>query len=152
MSMSQSKIQQLSSLFPLIISDIKKDIKNELIKFDYATFKKLFGKCYVAKLTVEELAPPLFQEISTNPKLEDWIVERWVEKHVEMYRFFAQHLSKVNPNFDEIQSLPDEVGEAIANAAIAKFGVKETYLFSVLNKVAFSPALFEKLKNQATAS
>lgn len=147
--MTQSKIQQLSSLFPLIISDIKKDIKNELIKFDYATFKKLFGKCYVAKLTVQELAPPLFQEIATNPKLEDWIVERWVEKNADMYRFFAQLLSQVNPNFEEIQSIDDKVGETIANAAVAEFGAKKAYLFSLLNKVAFSPALFEKLKAQA---
>jgi len=147
--MSQSKIQHVSNLFPLIVSDIKKDIKSELIKFDYKLFQRLFGKCHIAKLSTQDLAKPLFQEIDGNPNLEEWIIERWIEKNADMYHFFARLLMSINPKFEEIKSLPDADGEKIAAAASAKFGPQKTYLFSVFNGVAFSPALLEKLAGQA---
>jgi hypothetical protein len=150
--MSQSKIQQVSSLFPLIISDIKKDIKSELVKFDYKVFQKLFGKCHIAKLSVQDLVKPLFQEIEGNSKLEEWIIERWIEKNADMYHFFARLLMVINPKFEEIKLLSDSDGEKIVAAASEKFGLQKTYLFSLFNGVAFSPAIFEKLAAQAVMS
>lgn len=150
--MKQSKIQQLSSLFPLIISDIKKDVKKELIKFDYRTFQKIFGKCHLAKLSGKELSDPLFQEVQDNSKLEEWIIERWIEKNLDVYRFFAKHLMAINPNFEEIVNIPDAEGEKIAKAAFENFGAQKTYLFTVMNGVAFSPALLAKMASEAQKS
>ncbi len=134
----------------LIISDIKKDVKTELIKFDYKLFNKIFGKCYIAKLTAKELADPLFQEISTgNSALEEWITARWIAKNADVYQFFAERLSAINPHFEKIEAIDDERGSKIIEASVQKFGALKTCFFSVLNGVAFSPVLMEKLLSLA---
>src|SRR5271170_5261701 len=148
--MNQSKIKELQQLFHLINFDVKKDIKTELIKFDYRVFQKLFGKTYITKLTIKELADPVYEEICLgNTALEEWLIAKWVHRNTEIYQFFAQHLSAINPKFEEIKEIVEPKGAMLAKEAIQHFGAAKTYLFSVLNSVAFTPSLMEKLAGLA---
>ncbi|MBS3904442.1 MAG: hypothetical protein KGZ39_03860 [Simkania sp.] len=144
--MNQSKFKQLDDLFQLIISDIKKDIKSELVKFDRKLFQKIFSQSYVAKLSSKELADLLHPEIQTgNPALEDWMIERWVYRHAEIYQFFVERLSVIHPDFETIKEIEKEHATKMVDEAIRRFGALKTYLFSILNGVAFTPATLQEL-------
>ncbi len=148
--MTQSKFNQLGDWLPLIISDIKKDIKIELIKFDHKLYQKIFSRLYVAKLSSKELADSLKPELEAgNPELEEWMIGRWIYRHAEIYQFFVDALSVINPDFEQIKDIEQGYGQKITSEAIRRFGAPRSYLFSILNGVAFDASTLEGLAQQA---
>jgi hypothetical protein len=142
----QAKIQKLQPWFPLLVGDIKKEIKTELSLQYPKIFQRHFSRMHFVKCTVNDLAGPLLQEVlSGDENLGEWLASHWVAKNAKIYEFFAGRLILINPEFDKIDLLDGAVGEALMNDAIKNFGVDKTYIFSVLNSVAFSPSLFSKL-------
>ncbi|MBF8263853.1 MAG: hypothetical protein HW387_1518 [Parachlamydiales bacterium] len=132
-----------------ILLSIRKDIKTDHLAVDKSFFKTHFGSRPMNKLTQEEIFAVYEKELlAGNAELREWVINRWVFKHGDIYRFFADRLSAINPNFQEIQTIEDAQAEKIISPAIDSFGATSTYLFSRLNGVVFSPQIFERL-NQA---
>lgn len=147
----QDKIRRLQPWFPLLIEDIKKDVKTELIRQHPKIFQRHFSKMHFAKCSPKELAPPLLQEVlSGDESLGEWLASRWVVKNSDIYNFFAQRLMQITPDFDKIELLDEGIGEPLMREAVQRFGAERTYLFSVLNSVAFSSTVFERLAALAT--
>lgn len=133
-----------------IFHPIKKDLKNDHLLKNPSFAQKHFPKRAVDKLTTEEFAAAYMQEIvEGDEELGEKVVARWVMKNAELYEFFATQLSKVNPKFDEIESLTPEVSAFLLNASLAQFGAAATYIFCVMNAVVLTEEQFAKLRELA---
>ena len=142
----RSKIQKLQPWFGRLVEEIKKEVKAELLRQYPKIYQRHFSRMHFVKCSAKDLAGPLLQEVlAGDEELGEWLASRWIVKNSDMFQFFAEWLMKINPDFEKIERLDDNQGTALLKAATERYGAQKTYLFSVLNSVAFSPALFDSL-------
>jgi len=135
-----------------VLHAIKKDIKTEHLSSDPIFYKTYFGNRPQNRLTAEEIYAAYEKELlKGNEDLSAWVVNRWVFKHGEVYTFFAERLSKINPNFEAIQNLTEAQSEQILNGCEEMLGAQLTFLFAVLNGVVFPESVIQKLRKAAEA-
>lgn len=148
----KEKYSVLKNWMPVIIDAVKKDLKNDHLKNDFVFIKRYFSGKNLAKLTSEELVEGYATAIQQEEKGEDiaeFITNRWLIKNSELYGFFESELKKINPDFSAIKIIEKNHSQSIVNDAVKQFGAPRTYLFSVLNSVAFSDEDFKELGSQA---
>lgn len=147
----KEKFTLLKSWIPSIVESIKKDLKNDHLKNDWQFTKKYFGSKNPSKLTSEELAEGylLALEGEAGEQVGEFITNRWLLKHPELYGFFEEELSKINPNFNELTEIDRDRSFAIIEKAIDKHGAPHTYFFAVLNSVVFPKEAFDRLNKSA---
>lgn len=148
----QEKFAILAPWMPSIIESIKKDIKNEHLKKDAAFFRHYFQGKNIAKLVAQELAPAYSHAIAHNEKAEElaeFVSNRWLLKHSDLYHYFEQELTKVAPNFSELEVLDTESSLNMMEKAIQQFGAPATYLFCVINSVVFPKEVYDTLRQRA---
>lgn len=146
------KFAKLDEWLNYVIEDVKKDLRNEHLKKDWGFVKKYFSGKNVSKLTVEELTDGYRSAFSKEEKpeeLAEFITNRWLFKNGDIYKFFEEKLSQINPNFQEIKEIEKDQSERILQEAYAQFNPVQVYLFSVLNSVAFSPMVFDSMHHSA---
>lgn len=135
-----------------LVNEVKKDLRNDHLKKDWMFVKKYFNGKNVNKLTTEELVQGYRQALSEEEKAEElaeFITNRWLFKNSDVYNFFEHKLSQINPNFQEIKEIDLHKAENIVQEANSNFGALNTYLFAVLNSVAFPKSVFNSLSSQA---
>jgi len=133
-----------------ILTMIKKDIKTDHLPSDPVFYRTYFGNRPQNRLSTEEIFAAYEKELLLgNQDLADWVVNRWVFKHGDLYKHFADGLSRVNPNFDEIKELTVEESNQILKGAAESFGAIPTYLFSLLNGVVFPKTVLDSLRKGA---
>lgn len=148
----RTKFEKLQPWVVDIFRVVKKELRNEHLLKAPAFAQKHFPKRGLDKLTNEEFAAAYIQEIAEgDEELGEKVVTRWVMKHAELYHFFATELSKINPKFDEIESLSPEASSFLAGASASQFGASATYIFCVMNAVVLNEESFQKLKGAALA-
>lgn len=148
----KEKFAMLQNWMPLIIDTVKKDLKNEHLKRDPGFIRTYFPGKNPAKLTSEELSEAYTHAIvhgENTEEIAEFISNRWLLKHSELYYYFEQELSKLNPNFNEIIDIDKAVAEKIMEGAAQQFGVISTYLFCVMNSVVFPEEIYKKLSQNA---
>ena len=148
----KDRLIQLNEWMPEIIETVKKDLKNDHLKKDYAFFKKYFPGKNINKVENQELKDAYTRSIieeDAGNEIAEFIVQRWILKNSELYHFFEMQLSKINEDFTEIKQLSHEQAEELEKEAVKEFGYIRTYIFSCLNGVAFSPAYLKKLEAAA---
>lgn len=145
----KEKFVDLSPWIPLVIDVVKKDLRNEHLKKDFVFIKKFLASKNVHKVTSEELSEAYqkaIQEEEQGEQLAEFITSRWLLKNSDLYEFFEQQLSKINPNFSDLEELTPAQAQDLIDASIREFGAPHTYLFAVLNSVVFPKESFHKLK------
>lgn len=148
----KEKFADLQEWIPFLVESVKKDLRNEHLKRDLYFVKKFLSSKNIHKLTTEELAEAYrkaIQEEEQGEELAEFITSRWLLKNSELYEFFEQQLSQIDPDFTNLEELNLEQAQALIDASINQFGAPETYLFSVLNSVVFPKESFQSLKTQA---
>lgn len=144
------KFALLTPFHKHIFSAVKKNCRNEHLRIDKKFFKRWFpGKSY-SQISINDILqvyPRVIQE--GEERLAEFIANRWVLKHMNIYSFFENELKKINPQFDTITTIPDPYAIALKNAAQTQFGVVNTYIFCLFNDVAFSPSTLELLFQEA---
>lgn len=145
------KFQLLKPWILEIVRDVKKDLKNEHLKADKRFFLKYFSGKAPAKLSVEELADAYYTQIvqENDEGLAEFVCSRWLLKHTDLYEFFAVHLKGITDDFDQLEQLPQELGDTLVQQGIEQFGGRLTYLFAVINSVVFSQTQLDQLKQAA---
>jgi hypothetical protein len=144
------KLDILSPWIADIFLAIKKDLKNDHLFKTPAFVQKHFPKRALDKLTIEEFSGAYFEEIKGgDEELGEKIIARWVLKNAELYQFFVSELSKINPQYDEIVCLPEEISSFLFNASVHRFGAVATYIFTVLNSVVFTEEQLRQLRELA---
>lgn len=147
------KFQKLQPWMEEIFRPLKKDLRNDHLLKSAAFVQKHFPKRPLDKLTTQEFALAYIQEIvDGDEELGEKVVTRWMMKNAELYQFFADELSKINPQFDEIESLSKEVSAPLLNTSVSQFGSIATYIFCVMNAVVLGEEQFLKLREMALAA
>lgn len=135
-----------------VLNAIKKDLKNDHLHTDPIFYKTYFGNRPQNRLTTEEIFAAYEKElIQGNEDLAEFVVNRWVFKHGDLYQHFADRLSHINPDFEQIQKLTELETETVLSGAVESFGAIPTFLFAVLNGVVFPEAAVEHLRKAAVA-
>jgi len=146
----QEKFVMLRPWLRQILEVVKKDLKQEHLKIDKAFCKRHFMGKPALQITVDEMVPAYEKEIAEgNVGLGEFIASRWLLKNTDVYGFFEQQLQTLTPDFDEITLLEPEVALTLMKGSLKQFGPVRSYLFCVLNAVAFSDEYFEKLRSFA---
>lgn len=148
----KEKLIELEEWMPEIVDCVKKDLRSEHLKKDYNFSKKYFPGKNINKLENQEIIDGYVKALREEPEadsLAEFIVHHWIFKNSELYHFFEERLSKINPDFTEIKELSAEQADALEKEAFKEFGARKTYIFSQLNGVAFSK---DHLKKMAGAS
>lgn len=151
-STHKEKFLLLKEWMPSIVESIKKDLRNDHLKRDWMFAKKYFGGQNVNKLSMGELAAGYYEAIENSDSSEDigeFIVSRWLLKHMDMYHYFEENLRKISPDFYEIEELDHSAAQHLMENAVVEFGAVKTYLFSVMNAVVFPKDIFSKLAEKA---
>lgn len=151
----KAKFDMVASWMPSIIDSVKKELKNDHLRTDYAFCKHYFSGKSLNKLTNEELARAYMDALATSEKAEEigeFITNRWLIKHSDLYHYFEQELTRINPNFNELEMLDKQTSIKLMEGAIQEYGAPKTYLFAVLNSVVFPPEVFSKLAQLAQES
>lgn len=148
----KEKYAMLKNWMPFIIDSVKKDLRNEHLKKDWGFVKQYFSSKNINKLTTEELAEAYNHALANgeNPEeLGEFLTNRWLLKNTEVYHFFETELSKVSPNFTEIEELDHKLSHDMMQKAVNQFGSPKTYLFCILNSVVFPRDVLDELATHA---
>ncbi len=146
----ENQFQSLQGWIPEVLTAIKKDIKTDHLSSDPVFYRTYFGNRPQNRLTADEIFAAYEKELlKGNQDLGDWVVNRWVFKHGDVYRHFAEGLSRVNPDFEEIQTLTEEQSNQMLKGAVESFGAIPVFLFSVLNGVVFPDSVRQRLRQMA---
>ena len=151
-STHKEKFAMLKNWMPYILDSVKKDLKNEHLKKDWNFVKQYLPSKNINKLTVQELTEAYSRALEQDERAEDlaeFLTNRWLLKNTEIYHFFESELTKIAPNFSEIDELDRAKSHDLMHGAIEKFGAPKTYLFCVLNSVVFPQDIFEELNRKA---
>lgn len=148
----KDKMIVLKEWGPDIFDAIKKDLKNEHLKQDYVFAKKYLGGKPAQKITLEELVQGYYDAVEKEEqgeKIAEFIANRWMLKASDVYGLFERELTRIQPDFTEIAELPEKTADELIAKSIAEFGAPKTYLFAVINSVAFSQKKFNELRDRA---
>lgn len=149
----QSYIEKFALLEPWmdqIFIVIKKELRSEHLRRNPQFVAKHFSKKLFDKITAEEMKVAYLKEISEgNEEIGELVMTRWMFKHTEIYQFFAATLSKINPDFEQIEEIAEEAARPLMEAALKHFGAATTYIFSVFNTVSFPPQIYAALRELA---
>lgn len=143
----ETKFHTLQPWLPEILETIRRDIKTDYLPASATVYRAHFGNRPLNRLTMTEISDALTKELlQGNEDLAEWVVNRWVFKHGEIYSHFAQRLEAIRPDFTELESLTEAESEQVLKGAQESFGVKPVYFFSVLNGVVFPASVFDALR------
>lgn len=151
----KDKFVLLKKWMPIIVDSVKKDLKNEHLKKDPGFVKRYFPGKNPNKLTAEEVAEAYLDAIEQSENAEElgeFISNRWLLKHSDLYYYFETELSKISPDFNEIEELDKQKSVEILEGAIHQFGTLPTYLFCVMNSVVFPKEVYDDLSGRAAVS
>ncbi len=144
------KFGKLEPWIPEIFQAIRKDLRNEHLHKSPAFVQKHFPKRPLDKLTIAELSAAYLKEIADGDEdLGEKITAHWVLKNGELYQFFVDALSKVNPKYDEIETLPADTSAFLLTTAVSQFGARTVYIFSILNAVVFTEEQLSRIREIA---
>ena len=148
----KQKFEEAARWVPHMISSVKKELKNDHLKKDFQFFKNFFPGKNINKLSDQELIEGYqraIKEAENGEAIAEFIANRWLLNHSEIYNFFEERLVAHNPNFTEIEELPLEFATQLSHASTQAFGPSKTYLFALLNEVVFPQQLYSTLKGHA---
>ncbi len=145
----ENKFELLRPWVNDILTSIKKDIKTDYLIGDKVFYKKHFGNRPLNRLHTEEIFGAFEKELlEGHESLTEWVVNHWVFKHGDLYAHFAECLSEIRPDFNELTELTEAESDQVLRGT-ESFGAVDLYLFSVLNGVVFPPSIFEALRSTA---
>ncbi len=153
MSQQITYIELLRKLSPFhfqIFSSVKKDCKSEHLALDNQFLKKHFTGKLIAKITVEDLLlvyPKVIDE--GHEQLAEFIANRWLLKHMDLYHLFENELKKINPQFDQITEISECDAKAILEMALKDANPVTCYIFCTLNLVAIPLGVLKDLEEKA---
>jgi hypothetical protein len=140
----------LSPWFADILNVVKRDCKSEHLRLDPIFVRQHFGGMPVQRITLEDMRAVYLQQIlSGHEKLAEFVANRWLFKHMDLYRFFEESLQKISPDFDKIQELSSEQADELIHQACEKFGTEKVFCFVAINDVVVPKPSFDRLQRQA---
>lgn len=148
----ETKFHTLQPWLDEILGSIRKDIKTDYLPGSATFYRTYFKNRPQSRLKVDEIHAAFKKELlAGNEEMSEWVVNRWVFKHADVYRHFQERLFEINPDFSSIQILSQQESEQVLNGAKEALGAKNIYFFSVLNDVVFPRVVLDRLREEALA-
>lgn len=148
----KEKFTILHDWLPVIFEVTKRDLRSEHLREDPQFIKKHFNNKNPSKLTNEELMNGYLKAIGEEEKGEEiaeFISSRWILKNSEVYNFFEEQLTRINPDFSKIEELDAGAALDLMEDSITRFGALNTYLFAIFNSVVFPHSVYDQLRHRA---
>lgn len=148
----KEKFSMLRPWLASIVESVKKDLKNEHLKKDWQFCKQYLPGKNVSKVTVEEMVDAYGNALENSENAEalaEFISNRWLLKNCELYNYFEANLSRISPNFTELETIDAASSREIVRGAVEQYGAMKTYLFSVINSVVFPKEVYSELGQKA---
>lgn len=147
------KYRLIPSWVPHIVRSVKKDLKSEHLRKDPSFFKEHFPGKNINKLSPDDLVS-IYQTILTLDQFEElgeFVANRWLLKHTDLYYFFEEKLSTLSPHFSDLEEIEEGIAERLMHESIEQFGPQNTYIFCILNSVVFPQKVYHKLEKLASS-
>lgn len=151
----KEKFAMIKSWMPALVEDVKKDLKNEHLRNDWMFVKKYLGGKNLNKVTNEEIAQAYSTAVAeeeSSEEIGEFLSNRWLLKHGDIYQYFEAKLTEISPNFSELETIDKSKAQDIVDGSVKQFGPVKTYLFAVLNSVVFPKDVYEGLGRKAEDS
>jgi hypothetical protein len=148
----KEKFTILKNWLPLILNDVKKDLKKDHWQQDPQFVKVYLGNKPQQKITQEEMVEGYTLALAKEEKAEDiaeFISTRWLFKHSDIYHFFENELRKLATDFTTLDEIDAATADPIASKSAELFGAANTYLFCVMNSVVFPEKTYNSLRSTA---
>lgn len=148
----KEKFHLLKEWMPAIVESVKKELKNEHLKQDFAFVKRYLPGKNIQKIEMQELADAYLQALNASEDAEEigeFIATRWIVRHSDIYHYYETQLRKINEDMTAIESLTDAQASALIEGGKDDFGYLNGYIFSVLNSVSFSDAQLAEYRKKA---
>src|SRR4051812_29479910 len=85
----ETKFHTLQPWLEEILGSIRKDIKTDYLPGSATFYRTHFGSRPQNRLTIEEINAAFIKELlAGNEEMAEWVVNRWVFKHGDVYRYF----------------------------------------------------------------
>lgn len=147
------KFAILEPFHEAIFTNVKKDFRDEHLRTDRGFCKRNFGSKELSKITVEDLLRVYPKLIAAGYEpISEFISNRWLLRHLDIYNYFEDALKQHTEDFDKIEELEAGFARTLLDVAVTKFGAVDTYIFSILNSVAFSSVMMNELRASAIHS
>lgn len=144
------KFAELQPLHTAIFTDVKNDLRDEHLRTDKGFFKRNFVGKERNRVSVDDLLQVYPKFIAAGfEELSEFIGNRWLLRHLDIYNFFEERLKQYNEKFYQIQELEIDFAKSLLDDAVSSFGPQNTYIFSILNCVAFPIDLMKELRTNA---
>lgn len=145
-----NKFETIQPWISSILHTIKKEIRTDHLPSSPSFVRAHFSNRPLNRVSFEEIFTVYERElVAGNEDLGDWVVNRWVFKHGDIYSHFAERLGQIQPDFSAITSLDLSQSEKVLEGAPEAFGFLAVYLFSMLNGVVFPQEIFHRLESAA---
>lgn len=145
------KFQDLTPFHEAIFTEVKKDLRDDHLRQDKGFLKRNFSGKQLNKITVQELLEVYTKLIAAGyDAVSEFVANRWLLRHIEIYNLFEDRLRTINSQFHEIVELDPEAAKSLLSDAVERFGAVDCYIFSVLNSVCLPEALLKELRIHAT--
>lgn len=145
-----AKFSELQPFYTAIFTTVKKDLRDEHLKSDKGFFKRNFAGRELNKLTVDDLMAVYPKVIAAGfEPLSEFIANRWLLRNLGIYNFFESRLKECTEKFEQIEVLDAVFAKSLMSDAVSQFGPQNTYIFSVLNCVAFPADMMKELRQNA---
>ncbi len=145
------KFEELQPFYTAIFTCVKKDLRDNHLRADRGFFKRNFPGKELNKVTVDDFLAIYPKIVALGyENVGEFIANRWLLRHLDIYNFFEDRLKQHSENFDEIVELEMPFAKTLLDDAVKAFGAQNTYIFSVLNSVAFSAKLMKELRDNAS--
>ncbi len=146
----QEKFEMLQPWLVEIIDGVKRDLKNEHFRKDPGFCRRYFMGKNPNQVGSEEMAVAYAKEVREgNVGLGEFIATRWLLRNTDLYGFFEERLSKIDEQFEHLDTLDEKMSLELMNEAVHSFGAKKSYLFSVLNSVVFPKSVYDRFRTLA---
>jgi hypothetical protein len=147
-----SKFADLEPLYKSIFATVRKDMRDEHLKADRGFFKRNFPGKELSTLSVEDMIAVYSKFIKAgSEQLAEFIANRWLLRHIDIYNFFEARLKTVSADIEEITELEEGFANSLLEDSVARFGAETSYIFVQFNCVALPKASLERLRNDALA-
>ncbi len=145
-----TKLAELQPFYTIIFTDVKKDLRDDHLRTDRGFFKRNFHPKALNKISVDDFIEVYSKVIEQGfEEVCEFISNRWVLRHLDIYNFFEARLKEVSDKFFEITALEPVFAKKLLDDALEQFGPVDTYIFAELNDVAFGNELMQELRKMA---
>src|SRR5437773_214477 len=104
----KNQFESIQPWIPSVLEAIKKEIKFDQLPSNPAFIRAHVGNRPLNRLKTEEIFTAYENDLlAGDAPLAEWVVNRWVFRHGDIYSHFAERLGTISQDYAAIESLTE---------------------------------------------